>query len=93
VEITENKVTNLKTVLGSCPGEDVGFRDNFTYDIQRYISNDQAYGKLSGNKDWQKNVSIFQISRSNTAGALLMLLKMKLPREYLIGYFSHFSAA
>jgi hypothetical protein len=23
----------------------------FSYDIQRYASNDQAYGKLSGNKD------------------------------------------
>jgi hypothetical protein len=24
----------------------------FSYDIQQYISNDQAYGKLLGNKDW-----------------------------------------
>jgi hypothetical protein len=23
----------------------------FSYDIQQYVSNDQAYGKLSGNKD------------------------------------------
>jgi hypothetical protein len=53
-EITGTKVTNPKTVLGSSPGEDVGFRDNFSYDIQRYVSNDQAYGKLSGNKDWQR---------------------------------------
>jgi hypothetical protein len=24
----------------------------FFYDIQRYVSNDHAYGKLSSNKDW-----------------------------------------
>jgi hypothetical protein len=43
-----------KTVLGSSLGEDVVFRDNndnFFYDIQQYISNDQTYGKLFGNKD------------------------------------------
>jgi hypothetical protein len=40
-----------KSVLGSRPGEDFGFRHNFSYDIQRYVSSDQAYGKLSGNKD------------------------------------------
>jgi hypothetical protein len=41
------------TVLSSSLGEDVGFGDNktFFYDIHRYVSNDQAYGKLSGNKD------------------------------------------
>jgi hypothetical protein len=33
-EITGTKVTNPKTVLGSSLGEDVGFRDNFFYDIQ-----------------------------------------------------------
>jgi hypothetical protein len=39
-------------VLGSSPSEDVEFRNNnFSYDIQRYASNDQAYDKLSGNKD------------------------------------------
>jgi hypothetical protein len=27
-EITETKVTNLKTVLGSSLGEDIGFKDN-----------------------------------------------------------------
>jgi hypothetical protein len=43
----------LKTVLGSILGEDVGFKENntFLYDIQRYVSNDQVYSKLSGNKD------------------------------------------
>jgi hypothetical protein len=50
-EITGTKVTNSKTVLGSSLGEDVGFGDNFFCDIQRYVSNDHAYGKLSGNKD------------------------------------------
>jgi hypothetical protein len=24
----------------------------FSYDIQWYVSNDKAYDKLSGNKDW-----------------------------------------
>jgi hypothetical protein len=43
-EITGTEVTNPKTVLRSGLGEDFGFRDNF-YDIQ-------AYGKLSGSKDW-----------------------------------------
>jgi hypothetical protein len=46
-EITGTKVRNPKTALGSSPGEGVGFRDNnFSYDIQRYVSNDQAYDKL-----------------------------------------------
>jgi hypothetical protein len=46
------KVTNPKTVLGSSPGEDVEFRNIFSYDIQRcYRMNDQTYDKLSGNKD------------------------------------------
>jgi hypothetical protein len=49
-EIIGNKVTNPKTFLGASLGEDV-FMDNFFYDIQRYVSNDQACGKLSGNKD------------------------------------------
>jgi hypothetical protein len=26
--------------------------NNFSYDIQRHLSNYQAYDKLSGNKDW-----------------------------------------
>jgi hypothetical protein len=51
-EITGTKVTNPKTVLSVSLGEDVGFRDDnnnnnnnntFLYDIQRYVSNDQAY--------------------------------------------------
>jgi hypothetical protein len=52
-EITGTQVTNPKTVLGSNLGEDVVFMDNnvFFYDIQRYVSNDHAYGKLSSNKD------------------------------------------
>jgi hypothetical protein len=49
-EITGTNVTNSKTVLGSCPGEDVGLGIIFFYDIQRYVSNDQACGKLSDNK-------------------------------------------
>jgi hypothetical protein len=32
---------------------DLGFRDNnFSHDIQQYVSNDQAYDKLLGKKDW-----------------------------------------
>jgi hypothetical protein len=45
------KTTNPKYALLSSPGEDVGFRDNFFYDIQPYVSNDQANGNLSGKKD------------------------------------------
>jgi hypothetical protein len=46
------KVTNPRTVLGSSPGEDVGFRNNnFSCVIQRSVSNDRANDKLSGNKD------------------------------------------
>jgi hypothetical protein len=47
------RVTSLKTVLVSSLGEEVGFRDNnsFFCDFQRYVSNDQAYDNLSGNKD------------------------------------------
>jgi hypothetical protein len=30
------KVTNPKSVLVSSPGEDVGYRNNFSCDIQRY---------------------------------------------------------
>jgi hypothetical protein len=51
-EITGAKVTNPKTVLGSSPGEDVEFRNNnFSYDIQQYVSDDEAYDKLSDDKD------------------------------------------
>jgi hypothetical protein len=49
-EITGSKVTNPKSALVLSPVEDVGFRENFSRDIQRYASNDQAYGKFSGNK-------------------------------------------
>jgi hypothetical protein len=50
-EITVTKATNSKSALGSSFGEHVGFGDNYKFfcDIQRYVSNDQAYGKLSGN--------------------------------------------
>jgi hypothetical protein len=35
-----------------CKKNVLGFRDNiFSYDIQRYGSNDQAYDKLSAKKD------------------------------------------
>jgi hypothetical protein len=41
-KITETKVTNMKTIVGSSPGEDVWFRNNFfsvifnvTYAIMR----------------------------------------------------------
>jgi hypothetical protein len=51
-EITGTEIRNPKTVLDSSLGEDVGFRDNnFFYDIQQYVPNDQDYGKLSGSKD------------------------------------------
>jgi hypothetical protein len=53
-EVTETKVTNPNNALGSRLGEDVGFReddDNFLHDIQRYVPNNQAYGKLSGNTE------------------------------------------
>jgi hypothetical protein len=59
-EITRTEVTSPKTVLGSSFCKDV-FRNNNNNnnnnnninfsDIQRYVSNHQAYGKLSGNKD------------------------------------------
>jgi hypothetical protein len=54
-EFTGAKVTNAKTVLDSSPGEDVEFRNNnFSSDIQRYLSNNQAYDKLSGDEDWNE---------------------------------------
>jgi hypothetical protein len=37
----------------------LGLGKVFSYDIQRYVSNDQVYGKLSGSKDWQKHLSNF----------------------------------
>lgn len=43
---------NPKTLLSSSLGKDVGFKDNdndFLY--QRYVTNYQAYAKLSSNKD------------------------------------------
>jgi hypothetical protein len=53
-EITGTKVTNPKTAQISNLCEYFRFRDNnfiiFLYDIQRYVSNDQAYYKLSDNK-------------------------------------------
>jgi hypothetical protein len=46
-EITGTEVTKPKTVLVSGIGVDSDFRDNnFFYDIQRYVSNTQAYDKL-----------------------------------------------
>jgi hypothetical protein len=59
-EITGTKLTNPKTVVNSTLSEDVGFRDDDDntnnkiinlYDIQRNVSNYQAYDKLSSNKD------------------------------------------
>jgi hypothetical protein len=50
-EITGTWVTNPITVLGSSLGED--FSNNiFPMIFQWYVSNDQAYGKISGDKDW-----------------------------------------
>jgi hypothetical protein len=47
--ITETKARTPKAVLGLSLGEDLGFRNNnFTY---RYVSNYQAYDKVSSNKD------------------------------------------
>jgi hypothetical protein len=40
-----------KTLLGLSPDEYVGFKVSVSYDIERYVSNDQGYDKLSGNKD------------------------------------------
>jgi hypothetical protein len=53
-KIAGTKVTNPTSVVGSSLGEDVGFRNKFLCDIQRYISNDQAYYKHSDNKGWLK---------------------------------------
>jgi hypothetical protein len=49
----QERRSHTKKLLCSSPGEDVEFRNNnFSYDIQRYVWNDQAYDKLSDNKDW-----------------------------------------
>jgi hypothetical protein len=48
--MTGVKVTKPKTALGSSLGEDVGLGNNCFYDIKRYVSSDQAYDKLLGNK-------------------------------------------
>jgi hypothetical protein len=53
-EITVTKVTK--------PWVRVPVKMGFFPDIQQYVSNDQAYGKLSGNRNWIKNVKICQIS-------------------------------
>jgi hypothetical protein len=54
-EITGTDIKNPKTVLGSSLGDNFCFRNMriiiIFSDIQRYVSNDQAHGKLSGNKD------------------------------------------
>jgi hypothetical protein len=57
--LQEQRLQPRETVTGSSPDENVAFRDdddddnnnNNSYDIERYVSNDQAYGKLSSNKD------------------------------------------
>jgi hypothetical protein len=60
-EVTGTEVTNLKTVPGSSL-DDVRFRDNdFFHDIQRHVSNDQAYGRLSGNKIYKKCTDLSNI--------------------------------
>jgi hypothetical protein len=53
MEVAGIKVTNLKTALGSSLCEDAELRDSndFFCDIQRYVSYDQAYYKLLGDKD------------------------------------------
>jgi hypothetical protein len=47
--------TNQKSTLCLSLGENVGIKDdydddNFFYDVQQYVSNDQAYGKQRSNK-------------------------------------------
>jgi hypothetical protein len=42
-EIKGTEATNPKTVLGSSLGEDYGFRDNFFYNIRRYVTLGMAY--------------------------------------------------
>jgi hypothetical protein len=44
-------ILKLVTVDDTVKTNVLGFRDNYSCDIQRYVSNDQAYYKLSGKKD------------------------------------------
>jgi hypothetical protein len=47
--LTNNFETNCYGTLKT----NVGWRaDNFFCDIERYVSDDQAYNKLSGKDDW-----------------------------------------
>jgi hypothetical protein len=48
-EITGTKVTNPKTVLGSSLSEDFGFRDNFFFNIQRYVTLGMTYNMTQTN--------------------------------------------
>jgi hypothetical protein len=51
-DTTGTKVTNPKTVPCWSLGEEGWFKyNNFFYDIQQYVSNDDFYDKLSSNKD------------------------------------------
>jgi hypothetical protein len=59
-DVASTKIIKPNTILALCPGEDAGFGYYF-YGIQRYVSNYKAYEKLSDNKDWQLNESIFRI--------------------------------
>jgi hypothetical protein len=47
--------------------------NNFSYDIERYVLNHQAYDKLLSNKDFYEMLTFVEFRRSNTAGALLVL--------------------
>jgi hypothetical protein len=43
----------LITVDDTVKANVLGFRyTNFWYDIEQYVSNDQAHDKFSGKKDW-----------------------------------------
>jgi hypothetical protein len=55
--------------------EDFGFRNNFSYDIQRYVSNDQACDNLPGNKDWYEMWAFVEFLRSITAGTASSLYR------------------
>jgi hypothetical protein len=47
----QNAQNPEKSVLGSSPGENLGFSNtNFSYDIQQYTLNNQDY-TIAGNKD------------------------------------------
>jgi hypothetical protein len=45
----------------------------FPDDIQRYILNDRAHDKLSGNKDWYEMQAFVEFRRSNIAENLLVI--------------------